>query len=177
MFSGTVVPGFYKDIYPAIDPSNFSRKEFEEKVVVVTGSGSGIGKETALAFSRLGAKVVFTDLKPDSAQRAAGEAKQYGSPTLAIAGDVRKLDDMVELVNTVRSTFGEIDIIVFAAGYGMFDKFVISKVEDWWGVIETNLKGPTDLTRLVLPSMIQRNTGKLIYISSRVIIFRCWLTQ
>jgi len=58
---------------------------------------------------------------------------------------------------------------MFAAGYGTFDKFVISREKDWWGLIETNLKEPTDFTRLVLPSMIKRNTGKLIYISSMVI--------
>lgn len=50
----------------------------------------------------------------------------------------------------------------------MFDTFDVSREEDWWGLIETNLKGPTDLTRLVIKDMIKRNTGTLIYISSRV---------
>lgn len=79
-----------------------------------------------------------------------------------------KLEDTQRLYETTVKELGEVDIIVFAAGYGMFDKFALSRERDWWGLIETNLKGPTDLTRLALPSMIKRNTGKLIYISSRV---------
>jgi 3-oxoacyl-[acyl-carrier protein] reductase len=167
MSSETIV-SVHKDVYPAIDPSIYSPEEFKGKVVVVTGSGSGIGKETALAFSRLGAKVAFTDWRLEAAQKAADEAKQFGNPTIVVGGDVTKLEDTTRLYNTVTSELGEVDVTVFAAGYGMFDKFAISREKDWWGLIETNLKGPTDFTRLVLPSMIKRNSGKLVYISSRV---------
>jgi 3-oxoacyl-[acyl-carrier protein] reductase len=160
--------GVYKDVYPAIDPKNYSPSAFKDKVVVVTGSGSGIGKETALAFSQLGAKVCFTDWRLEAAQQAAGEAKRFGNPTLVVAGDVTKMADTQRLYDTVTRELGEIDVAVFAAGYGMFDTFAVSRERDWWGLIETNLKGPTDFTRLCLPSMIKRNTGSLIYISSRV---------
>src|SRR5271170_5522163 len=167
MSSETIVPN-YKDVYPSIDPSNYSPEDFKGKVVVVTGAGSGIGRETALAFSRLGAKVAFTDWRVETAQKAADEAKQFGNPTFVIGGDVTKVEDTTKVFEAVTAKFGDIDIAVFAAGYGMFDKFSISREKDWWGLIETNLKGPTDFTRLVLPSMIKRNTGSLIYISSRV---------
>jgi short-subunit dehydrogenase len=70
---------------------------------------------------------------------------------------------------------GDIDCVVFCAGYGMFDTFEVSREEDWWGLIETNLKGPTDLSRLVVPSMIKRNTGTLIYMASRVFSSRMML--
>jgi 3-oxoacyl-[acyl-carrier protein] reductase len=157
----------YKDIYPTIDPKTYTT-EFKDKVVVVTGSGSGIGKETALAFSQLGAKVAFTDWRLSAAESAASEAKKFGNKTIVVGGDVTKLEDTQRLYDTVVKELGEVDIVVLAAGYGMFDKFAVSRERDWWGLIETNLKGPTDFTRLCLPSMIKRNTGKLIYISSRV---------
>ena len=159
----------HKDVYPAIAPETYSKEEFEGKVVIVTGSGSGIGKATALAFSELGAKVAFTDLTIEAAQSAADEAKRFGNKTIAVAGNVTNLKDMEKLAEETRQKLGPVDCIVFAAGYGMFDKFEVSRSEDWWGLVETNLKGPTDLTRLVLPEMIKRNTGTLIYIASRVL--------
>jgi NADP-dependent 3-hydroxy acid dehydrogenase YdfG len=158
----------HKDVYQAIAPETYSKEEFEGKVVIVTGSGSGIGKATALAFSQLGAKVAFTDLTIESAQSAADEARSFGNKTIAVSGNVTKLKDTERLVAETTQKLGPVDCVVFAAGYGMFDKFEISRSDDWWGLVETNLKGPTDLTRLVLPDMIKRNTGTLIYIASRV---------
>ena len=159
----------HKDVYPAIAPETYSRSDFENKVVIVTGSGGGIGKATGLAFSELGASVAFTDLTIDTAQKAADEATQkFGNKTIAVAGDVTKIKDMEMLAAETKEKLGPIDIVVFCAGYGMFDTFAVSRVEDWWGLIEVNLKGPTDLTRIVLPDMIKRNSGTLIYMASRV---------
>src|SRR5271154_1421178 len=121
----------YHDVYPSIDPSIYSPTEFKDKVVVVTGSGSGIGKETALAFSKLGAKVAFTDWRLEAAQKAAEEAKQFGNQTIVVGGDVTKLADTEKLYDTVVRELGEIDVAVFAAGYGMFDRFDISRERDW----------------------------------------------
>jgi NADP-dependent 3-hydroxy acid dehydrogenase YdfG len=158
----------YKDVYPGIDAASYDADTFKDKVVLVTGAGSGIGKETALAFSEMGAKVVFSDWREDAAKGAAEEAKKFGNSTFVVRCDVTKLAETEDLYKKAVEKFGDIDVAVFAAGYGMFDKFAISREKDWWGLIETNLKGPTDFTRLVLPSMIKRKSGKLIYISSRV---------
>jgi NADP-dependent 3-hydroxy acid dehydrogenase YdfG len=166
--SSTTSVQVYKDIYPAIDPKNFDAQEFKDQVVVVTGAGSGIGRETALAFSQLGAKVAFADWRLEAAQKSADDARKFGNPTLVVACDVTKLEDTQKLYEKVTAELGEVDVAVFAAGYGMFDTFAVSREKDWWGLMETNLKGPTDFTRLVLPTMIKRNNGTLIYISSRV---------
>lgn len=160
----------HTDVYPAIAANTYAKDEFKNKVVIVTGSGGGIGKATGLAFSELGACVAFTDLTQEAAQSAADEATgKFGNKTIAVAGDVTKIKDNEKLVKETREKLGPIDIVVFCAGYGMFDTFAVSREEDWWGLIELNLKAPTDLTRMVLPEMIKRNTGSLIYMASRVI--------
>src|SRR5271155_1659311 len=88
----------HKDVYPAIAPETYSKEQFENKVVIVTGSGGGIGKATAFAFSQLGAKVAFTDLNMDTVESAADEAKQkFGNQTIAVAGNVTNLKDMERL--------------------------------------------------------------------------------
>jgi NADP-dependent 3-hydroxy acid dehydrogenase YdfG len=159
----------HKDVYPAIAKESYNPSDFKDQVIIVTGSGSGIGKATALAFAEMGSRVAFTDLALGTAQAAAKEAEEkFGVKTIATKGDVRNVNDMKHLVEETREKLGPIDCVVFAAGYGMFDTFDVSREEDWWGLIETNLKGPTDLTRLVIKDMIKRNTGTLIYISSRV---------
>ena len=60
-------------------------------------------------------------------------------------------------------------MLFLAAGTGLFDKFSVSRRDDWWGLVEINLRGPIDFTRLILPSMIKRNSGTLISISWRVL--------
>lgn len=82
--------------------------------------------------------------------------------------DVTKLEDNERLVKTVEQKLGEVDCVIFSAVKARWDTLEISTSEDWWSVMETNLKGPVDLTRLVLPSMLKRNTGTLIYHASRV---------
>lgn len=159
----------HKDVYPTIARESYNPADFKDKVVIVTGSGSGIGKATAFAFAEMGSKVAFTDLTIEAAETAAKEAEEkFGAKAIATKGNVVNLKDMEYLVEQTREKLGPIDCVVFCAGYGMFDTFDVSRVDDWWGLIETNLKGPTDLTRLVIKDMIKRNTGTLIYISSRV---------
>jgi short chain dehydrogenase len=170
----TIVPA-YKDVYPSIDASIYTPGEFKDKVVVVTGAGSGIGRETALAFSQLGAKVAFVDWKVETAEKTAEEAKErFKNTTIVLGGDVSKIEDTERIYNSIVKELGEIEVAVFSAGYGLFDKFVISREKDWWGLIETNLKGPIDFARLALPGMVKRNSGKLIFISSRVRGYKCF---
>jgi len=134
------------DVYPAIAPDTFSREEFSEKVVLVTGGGNGLGKAAGLAFAQLGSRIAFADISKSDADAAALEAHE----------------------RIVEKELGSIDCIIFSAVIARWDTLDLTTSEGWWHVMETNLKGPVDLTRLVIPSMLKRNTGTLIYHSSRV---------
>jgi NAD(P)-dependent dehydrogenase (short-subunit alcohol dehydrogenase family) len=157
------------DVYPAIAPDTFSREEFSEKVVLVTGGGNGLGKAAGLAFAQLGSRIAFADISKSDADAAALEAhERFGVKAIGVHADVSKLADNERLVEIVEKELGSIDCIIFSAVIARWDTLDLTTSEGWWHVMETNLKGPVDLTRLVIPSMLKRNTGTLIYHSSRV---------
>jgi NAD(P)-dependent dehydrogenase (short-subunit alcohol dehydrogenase family) len=154
---------YQASVYPEIDPSQYSKNEFKDKVVLITGSGRGIGKELGLAFASLGAKVCFTDLELADAQAAADEAAQKtGSQTIAVGGDVRMYANLERLVRETVDKLGPVDVLINNAGYGDFLTYDIARPDEYWDIMTLNLKAPMDLTRLVLPSMIERNTGTII---------------
>jgi NADP-dependent 3-hydroxy acid dehydrogenase YdfG len=85
--------------------------------------------------------------------------------------DVRKPQDNERLVQVVERELGEVDCVIFSAVVARWDSLDLTTSEGWWNVMETNLKGPVDLTRLLLPSMLKRNTGTFIYHASRVYLW------
>ena len=154
-------------LYPEIDPEQYSEDSFKDKVVLITGSGRGIGKELGFAFAGLGAKVCFTDLELKDAQAAADESTQRtGNPSLAVGADVRIFGDLERLHRETVEKLGSVDILINNAGYGDFLTFNIARPEEYWDIVTLNLKAPMDLTRLALPSMIERDTGTIICVTT-----------
>lgn len=158
----------HRDVYPAIAPDTYTKSDFAGKIILITGGGNGLGRAAGLAFAQLGGHVCFADIISEDALSAAEEAKKFGVKAIGVQMDVTKLEDNERLVKTVEQKLGEVDCVIFSAVKARWDTLEISTSEDWWSVMETNLKGPVDLTRLVLPSMLKRNTGTLIYHASRV---------
>ncbi len=161
---GTEHIPFHEALYPTIDPAQYPKDFFQSKVILITGSGRGIGRALGLAFCSLSASVVFTDLTQESANSAAEEARSLYPQVkvTSIAADVRDYDLLQKLHQHTLDTLGEVDILINNAGWGDFLTFDISKPEDTWDTITLNLKAPLDLTRLALPAMIKRKTGVII---------------
>ncbi|KAK5193112.1 hypothetical protein LTR99_001768 [Exophiala xenobiotica] len=160
------VPGipFRTSLYPAIRPTQYTDSDFKDKIVLITGSGRGIGRALGLAFCSLGARVCFTDLSPDAAANAAREAREtYPAIVVtSIEADMRDYSSLKRLHNHVVATLGEVDILINNAGWGDFTTFDVTRPEDTWDTITVNLKGPLDITRLCLPAMVKRKTGVII---------------
>ncbi|HSS10939.1 MAG TPA: SDR family NAD(P)-dependent oxidoreductase [Acidimicrobiales bacterium] len=117
----------------------------QDKIVAITGSGSGLGREGALLFAGEGARVVTSDVVPGRAERVAKEITASGGQAIGIDADVRVEADMERLVRTAVETFGGIDVMWANAGipepgFGM-QQFVDSKLEDWNNIVGTNLTG------------------------------------
>src|SRR3974390_1138997 len=121
------------------------RMRLQDKVVSITGSGSGLGRESALLFASEGARVVTSDVVPGRAQKVAKEVEAAGGQAIGIDADVRREDDMERLVRTTGETFGRIDVMWANAGipepgFGM-QQFVDSRREDWDNIFATNVTG------------------------------------
>ena len=117
----------------------------EDKVVVITGSGSGLGREGALMFAAEGAMVFTSDLVPGRAQAVAKEVEAAGGKAIGIDADVREEADIERLVSSAVAEFGRIDVMWANAGipepgFGM-KGFIDSELEDWNNIFSVNATG------------------------------------
>jgi hypothetical protein len=137
---------------------------FQDKVVVVTGASSGIGKETALAFGRSGACVVLVARRGELLRQIAGENPQLR--LLLIVDDITRPDAATDIVETTLREFGRIDIFVNNAGLGMRAFVADLKFEDAQRVMELNFFAVLRCTQAVLPIMRRQHSGQIVNISS-----------
>lgn len=123
---------------------------FKNKVVIVTGSSSGIGKSTAIAFAKEGAKVVICSRNKKACDETAKKIKNH-SQCLVVKCDVSKTNDVNNLVKQTIKKFKKLDIIVNNAGVYLMKPLEKMTDDDWNYVININLKGPFLLCRAALP--------------------------
>ncbi len=138
----------------------------KDKVVWITGSSRGIGEATAKTLAAHGAKVIISGRNEDDIERVTGSINANGDSALAIQCDVRHHNDVQNLVDQVKDTWGPIDILINNAGIGIFKKVLDISEDDWDAMMETNLKSAFLCTKAVLPDMLARQAGKIINIVS-----------
>lgn len=135
----------------------------EGKVAVVTGAGRGIGRAIALELAGMGAKVALVARNATELEQTARDA---GRNSRIITADVRRKDDVHRLLDEASSTLGPVDILVNAAGVGVFGRVTDFSDADYDAILDTNLRGIFMACRYVLPSMITRGQGDIINIAS-----------
>jgi len=136
------------------------------KIVVVTGAGRGVGEAISIRLAKEGADIVVCDIDFDNAERTAEKIKTIGRQSLAIKADVSKGKDVEEMVNLTMEKFGRIDILVNNAGILIIKPIVEFEEEEWDRVIDVDLKGVFLCSRAVAKIMINQKSGKIINISS-----------
>src|SRR5215470_2027107 len=138
------------------------------KVAIVTGSGSGLGKATALLFAREGAKVVVTDISQRRAETVVEEinGKSRRKKAIALRADVAKKDEVDAMVAEARKQFGPINILVNNAGIGQIKDFLDISPEEWQRMLDIHVKGTFLCSQAVLPDMIAANSGRIINTAS-----------
>ena len=133
---------------------------------MITGAGSGIGRETALLFAKEGAKVVITGRTAEKLEEVCNEIHENGGKAIFKTGDVSKREDMDDVVNTAMNEFGRIDILINNAGINKDALVTTMTKEQWNGVIEVDLTGTFNCIQAVVDVMINQGSGVIINASS-----------
>ena len=135
----------------------------KEKTVILTGAGSGIGRELALEFSRNGANVICVGRRADKLEETAALIKTENGTALVVPADVTLRKDVGNLVNVTLEKFGRIDILFNNAGsFKSLGPLWEADPDLWWRDVQTNLFGTMLCCRMVLPHMIVENSGIII---------------
>ena len=137
------------------------------KVVLITGTGRGIGRAIALAFAGEGARVAATGRNTQRLAAVVEEIRAGGGTASAFELDVTNSEDAVRVANQVAAIWGRIDILVNNAGVITYNTPVWSTtIEQWDQVMNTNLRGTFLVSRAVIPHMMQRQEGVIINVGS-----------
>jgi NADP-dependent 3-hydroxy acid dehydrogenase YdfG len=142
-----------------------------DRVVVIVGASSGIGRALALRCAQLGDALVLAarrgDLLGQLHAEIAAEGKDMPDKTVYMTSDVREINAGRDIVSCALSRFGKIDVIVYAAGWNVPRRSIYeATAESWRAIIETNLSGAFGVTSAAVPVMKAQGGGLLIYISS-----------
>jgi len=143
-----------------------SQFELKDKVAIVTGGGTGIGKSIALEFARVGADVVVASRKQENLDKVAAEIQALGRQSLAVPTDIRVPEQVDNMVTQTMNKFGRIDILVNNAGAGFPVKLEELSPNGWDVIININLRGTFLCTVAAGKVMIQQKKGKIVNIAS-----------
>ena len=140
----------------------------ENKVAIITGAGSGIGKETALLFAEKGAKVVVADVNEKGGEETVAEIKKNGGEAFFFKLDVTNREQSKQMTKEILEKYGRIDVLINNAGI-VQDAFLSKMTEEQWDkVINVNLKGVFNCTQAVVEVMMNQGNGAIINTSSIV---------
>jgi len=140
--------------------------KLRNKVAIITGGGRGIGEAIALAFAREGASLTIASRTQAELDQVASQIRDLGGQVQVVRTDVSNRDDVIRLIETTLTTYGQIDILVNAAGvYGPIGPMWDVDVDGWIRAMQINLFGTFLCCHAVLPHMIERRQGKIINFS------------
>ena len=140
--------------------------DFKNKVVLITGASSGIGKQTAIEFAKLGSSIILVARRKNKLEQVENELKQFNVNTLVCVCDVSKKDQVDELSKIVLQKFDSVDILVNNAGfaiYGLVSDLSLNEIESQ---METNYFGMIYCVKNFLPLMLKKKSGHIVNVAS-----------
>lgn len=139
----------------------------KNKIAVVTGAATGIGRATAIVFARDGAKVAIVDINEKELKETAEQIKQQGGEVLSLVADISKEDDIQKMIQKTVDTFGKLDIACNNAGIGGDSAATGDySTEGWDKVLNINLRGQFLCMKYEIEAMLKNHSGSIVNISS-----------
>ena len=129
-------------------------KTFKDRVAVITGGASGLGREFALKAASLGMKLVLADVQRDALERTSEELKQQGASVISMLCDVRKAEEVQALADAAMAEFGAVHLVFNNAGVGSGGLIWENTIADWEWVLGVNLWGVIHGVRIFTPLML-----------------------
>ncbi|MBI3785739.1 MAG: SDR family oxidoreductase [Deltaproteobacteria bacterium] len=139
---------------------------FKDRVVFVTGAGSGIGRGTAEIFAREGAKVFAVDLNEDGLKQTIAAISAAGGVADGVACDVASMASVRDAMTRAISTFESLDVLVNAAGVGRAIRFENMDEAEWHRVLSINLYGPFNTTKVAIEHLLKRKNANIVNVAS-----------
>jgi NAD(P)-dependent dehydrogenase (short-subunit alcohol dehydrogenase family) len=145
--------------------------EFANKVVVITGAATGIGRATAEKLARLGGRLVIADLNGVKAEEAAASIRAEKGQAMGMRCDVTSDDDVGALINAVSAQYGRVDVLINNASMPPIAGHIEDiPFESWTNALQVNVLGYVRMIRAVLPAMIERGSGYVVNTASSLAI-------
>lgn len=142
------------------------RRDYRDAVVVITGAGSGIGRELALLLGGRGARLVLSGRRRDRLDAVRDEVASADATALVLPCDVADARQVRVWAASILRATGGVDVLVNNAGRGAYGPFERIQLSDHGAVIDTNLRGVIHTTHALLPAMLARGRGQLVFVSS-----------
>ena len=140
--------------------------DFKNKVVLITGASSGIGKQTAIEFAKLGSSIILVARRKNKLEQVENELKQFNVNTLVCTCDVSKKDQVEKMSKIVLKKFNSIDILVNNAGFAIYGSVYDLSINDIESQMETNYFGMIYCTKNFLPLMLEKKSGHIVNVAS-----------
>jgi meso-butanediol dehydrogenase / (S,S)-butanediol dehydrogenase / diacetyl reductase len=139
--------------------------EFSGKVVVVTGAASGLGRATALAFAREGARVVVADVDAAGLEHTADAVRAGGGEALIVPTDISDADACIALPGKAVAAYGQLDVLCNVAGAFRFDRVADITPAGWDRIHGVNVRGPFFIIQAALPFLVE-SAGSIVNVAS-----------
>ncbi len=141
-------------------------KNLKGKNALLTGGSMGLGPYVAQSLAKEGVNIALTARSKDKLDKVAEELRQHNIEVKTFSADIKNRESRSKMVEAVKDTFGNIDLLINNAGVEWVSSFVDLTSDDIENLVQTNLMSPIMLTRAILPDMIKQNSGHIVTMSS-----------